>query len=102
MSTEREEQIRTRAYEIWEREGRPEGRHEANWTEAERAFSEAGRESGAGAAIEPGPSEQSRAEAHPSVDQLTPERAAGLAGSQAEFGSTRAGAEPEAETRKPL
>ncbi|MBL6457384.1 DUF2934 domain-containing protein [Belnapia sp. T6] len=29
-----EERIRRRAHEIWEREGRPEGRHEAHWAEA--------------------------------------------------------------------
>jgi hypothetical protein len=28
--------IRQRAYEIWEREGRPEGREQAHWEQAER------------------------------------------------------------------
>ncbi|HSK39674.1 MAG TPA: DUF2934 domain-containing protein [Arenibaculum sp.] len=27
-----EDRIRRRAYEIWEREGRPDGRHELHWT----------------------------------------------------------------------
>jgi hypothetical protein len=31
-----EERIRRRAQEIWEREGRPEGRHEEHWARARR------------------------------------------------------------------
>jgi hypothetical protein len=31
-----DETIRRHAYEIWEKEGRPEGRHEAHWHEAEQ------------------------------------------------------------------
>ncbi|MFQ6242759.1 DUF2934 domain-containing protein [Sinorhizobium meliloti] len=31
----REERIRERAYEIWEREGRKQGDHERHWDEAE-------------------------------------------------------------------
>ena len=31
-----EERIRRRAHEIWEREGRPEGRHEEHWAWARR------------------------------------------------------------------
>lgn len=34
MDTEREEQIRARAHEIWEEEGRPEGREEEHWRRA--------------------------------------------------------------------
>ena len=30
------ERIRVRAYHIWEQQGRPEGRDEENWREAER------------------------------------------------------------------
>jgi hypothetical protein len=29
-------QIRQRAYELWERDGRPEGRDDVHWAEAER------------------------------------------------------------------
>lgn len=32
--SEDEERVRRRAYEIWEREGRPEGRHEEHWRRA--------------------------------------------------------------------
>ncbi|MBP2315646.1 DUF2934 domain-containing protein [Azospirillum soli] len=34
MQGDREERIRRRAHEIWEREGRPEGQHDAHWARA--------------------------------------------------------------------
>ncbi|NUB15916.1 DUF2934 domain-containing protein [Azospirillum brasilense] len=34
MQGSREDRIRHRAHEIWEREGRPEGRHEVHWAQA--------------------------------------------------------------------
>jgi hypothetical protein len=34
MGADRHEKIRQRAYEIWEREGRPEGQHERHWHQA--------------------------------------------------------------------
>jgi hypothetical protein len=37
-----EERIRQRAHEIWEREGRPEGRHEEHWAQAIREITEEG------------------------------------------------------------
>jgi hypothetical protein len=40
MSNDREEQLRQRAYEIWEAEGRPEGRHKDHWHQAERELAE--------------------------------------------------------------
>ena len=33
---DRNERIRAKAHELWEREGRPEGRHEAHWEQAMR------------------------------------------------------------------
>ncbi|TCU09618.1 DUF2934 domain-containing protein [Rhizobium sullae] len=33
---DREDRIRRRAYEKWEREGRPEGEHERHWQQAEK------------------------------------------------------------------
>ena len=41
---QREERIRRRAYEIWEREGRPEGRASEHWYEAARELESKGRE----------------------------------------------------------
>ncbi|WP_411755786.1 DUF2934 domain-containing protein [Sinorhizobium meliloti] len=31
-----EERIRRRAYEIWERDGRPDGEHDRHWHQAEK------------------------------------------------------------------
>ena len=36
---ENDQHIRTRAYEIWESEGRPDGRHEQHWRTASEEFS---------------------------------------------------------------
>ncbi len=40
MAEDREDRIRTRAHEIWEAEGRPEGREAAHWTQAEGEMGE--------------------------------------------------------------
>jgi hypothetical protein len=51
MAENRDERIRQRAYEIWEREGRPEGRHDEHWrraAEEELAREGAGTPAGAG------------------------------------------------------
>lgn len=34
MTTEREDRIRNRAHEIWQREGQPHGRHDDHWQKA--------------------------------------------------------------------
>ena len=34
MSAEDQEAARLRAYEIWERQGRPDGEHESHWHQA--------------------------------------------------------------------
>ena len=36
MAEDREQRIRLRAYTIWEREGRPEGREQEHWEQARR------------------------------------------------------------------
>ncbi len=36
VTASRAEEIRRRAYHIWERDGRPHGRHDDHWTEAEQ------------------------------------------------------------------
>lgn len=40
MNTHREEAIRARAHQLWEDEGRPEGREREHWEAAEREFGE--------------------------------------------------------------
>lgn len=42
MLPDQEERIRLRAYEIWEREGRPEGREAEHWDRARREIEEGG------------------------------------------------------------
>jgi hypothetical protein len=50
MNTAIEERIRTRAYELWEGEGRPEGREVDHWLQAAQELAEEkGRSSVAGA-----------------------------------------------------
>lgn len=47
---DRNERIRQRAHEIWEREGRPEGRQDAHWEEACRDITAAEGSATGGAA----------------------------------------------------
>jgi hypothetical protein len=46
MNLKRDERIRERAHQIWEREGREEGSHDAHWQRAERELDEEEREGG--------------------------------------------------------
>ena len=43
MTTEREDRIRQRAHQLWEEQGRPEGRHDEHW---QQASSEIGEDDG--------------------------------------------------------
>ena len=47
MQNGRDERVRSRAYELWEKEGRPEGRDKEHWSQAET-------ESGDGATAQEG------------------------------------------------
>ncbi len=38
MQSDRESEIRKKAYEKWENEGRRDGDHDRHWSEAEREF----------------------------------------------------------------
>ena len=42
MQPDKNEAIRKRAHEIWDREGRPEGRHDEHWRKAEAELAAAG------------------------------------------------------------
>lgn len=42
MGQSREERVMHRAYEIWEREGRPQGRQEEHWRRAEQEIGQLG------------------------------------------------------------
>ncbi|MBB2969903.1 DUF2934 domain-containing protein [Mesorhizobium sp. RMAD-H1] len=47
MDTGKEEQIKARAYEIWEQEGRPQGREHEHWEQARREIAGNGMGDGA-------------------------------------------------------
>jgi hypothetical protein len=47
MDNDRNELIRARAYEIWEREGRPAGHESEHWRQAELELEEAAAENAA-------------------------------------------------------
>jgi hypothetical protein len=36
MHSDQQQRVRTRAYELWEQEGRPEGRDQIHWSQAEQ------------------------------------------------------------------
>lgn len=38
VTRDEERQVRIRAYEIWEAQGKPYGQHEANWKQALKEF----------------------------------------------------------------
>ncbi|WP_160004220.1 DUF2934 domain-containing protein [Rhizobium sp. 18055] len=40
--SDHENDVRERAHAIWEREGKPEGKHQDHWTQAEHEISHAG------------------------------------------------------------
>jgi len=65
MDQDREERVRARAYEIWEREGRQEGGHESHWQQAEKEL----REEEAGE-----PQQEEEATAEPEPTAATPKR----------------------------
>jgi hypothetical protein len=49
MSSDKEDRIRTRAYQIWDRQGRTDGQHEEHWAQASRELdSEDGGSPGSG------------------------------------------------------
>jgi hypothetical protein len=39
MENDKSKRVQNRAYELWEKQGRPEGRHEEHWKQAEEEFS---------------------------------------------------------------
>jgi hypothetical protein len=43
MNDDREQRIRERAHQIWEREGRPDGQEQSHWERASREISEEDR-----------------------------------------------------------
>ena len=56
MGDDREDRIRARAYELWQRDGSPEGRENDHWIEAEQELD--AENTGAGSAVSPEPAPQ--------------------------------------------
>jgi hypothetical protein len=71
MSDQHRNRVEQRAYELWEREGRPEGRHDHHWAEAERQIAAEGGDAGAGQA-QPAPGDAAAALASHSADAAQP------------------------------
>ena len=53
MDSDKEEKIRRRAYEIWEAEGKPEGREQEHWERAAREIEQETSETGGGSTEPP-------------------------------------------------
>lgn len=71
MNTNRDDQLRQRAYRIWEAEGRPEGMEAEHWARAEREL--AGEETDPASAATPAPAPRSRRKppaAEPAATQI--------------------------------
>lgn len=61
MNGDQEEAIRNRAYQLWEADGRPDGKHESHWLQAARELGLADPlEQPAGATVEPGSKRKTR------------------------------------------
>jgi len=90
-STDRQRRVEQRAYEIWEREGRPHGKHDEHW---HQAAEEIARESGGGGGSSSGksaPTSKPRAKTDASAKQsggATSRTAKPAASARAGTGST--------------
>ncbi len=69
MQTDRESEIRKKAYEKWENEGRRDGEHERHWSEAEKELGASD-----GSAL-PDSDEHAAAQTSPAVASLNKEQA---------------------------
>ncbi len=74
MSEDAESRIRLRAYAIWEREGRPEGRHIEHWFLAQREIEQETAQTSTAAGISGGESpaeqeQQAPSSPHPAIFQ---------------------------------
>lgn len=87
-----EDRVRQRAHEIWEREGRPEGRHEEHWRQA---MAQVAAEDGGGTAGMEAPGPDAGLRTPPSVvEQGLHEAADALRGTAAEEVDRQDGQDP--------
>lgn len=86
----RAERVQRRAHDIWEREGRPHGRHDEHWAQAEAEVDDEIRAERQASETESGPPDASPKRR---VKTAKPESAKPKAGAGAKGGGTRAAAE---------
>jgi hypothetical protein len=88
--SDRDARIRDRAYQIWDREGRRHGRHEAHWQQAKREID--AEETGT-AGAQKAPARSTRAKKTPVTSEASPptvSRAQANDGAEAKKSRTRA------------
>ncbi|RCS25323.1 DUF2934 domain-containing protein [Phyllobacterium salinisoli] len=84
MESGREEQIKARAYEIWEQEGRPTGREHLHWEQARRELNDLTEEEALPPPDGPGENvEISAADANDNFSAAVPELASDIGGAGA-------------------
>ena len=83
MSDDRDQRVKERAYELWENEGRPAGRHDDHWDQARREIEERDGDLASGMEAPPpleSPTKRTTARRKPAGEAGTP-RSRGRAGS---------------------
>lgn len=97
---DRMERIRTRAYDLWQQAGRPDGRHDEHWAQAVREVDADDRgDDPVPIDAVPDGGEDLRRTAEADIDRLTPEDATGAT---MNLGVGGDGGEPEARSRRPI
>jgi hypothetical protein len=88
MSDDRDQRVKERAYELWENEGRPSGRHDDHWDRARREIDDEDRGRGSGVEAPPAesPAKRTAARRKPAGETAAP-RSRGRAGAGAGAGS---------------
>lgn len=96
MADDRDDLIRSRAYEIWEAEGSPNGRHDQHWAQASQEIGEAQQEGGVGPSAE-----SAEEDALPAVDEAAAPSVHASDLDEAAEAEAASPAEPAKRERKP-
>lgn len=72
MTADRQQRIEQKAYEIWQREGRPHGRHDEHWREAEAEVAGEERTAAGTGQASPEPGAAKRRPPKSAADDATP------------------------------
>lgn len=95
MDHDREHRVRERAYQIWEEEGRPQGRDAHHWQQAAAEFADAGQKK-----TSPDPLE-ARAAGAPEASAAKPIRGRGLDAAGSAPSKRQKASAPAPSARKP-